>query len=137
MLSALNKPFIRWMYDDLWLKRAGVQKRQEIYRRAKGNDLMEKMSKLNRFNRKNVDFIRRFTAGVKTVEMDTAGRLNVPKDLALFAGISKDVVLSSAINIVELWDKEAYEKAINDAANDFADLAEDVMGDTTAADGVS
>jgi len=47
------------------------------------------------------------------------------------------VVLSSAINIVELWDKEAYEKAINDAANDFADLAEDVMGDTTAADGIS
>ena len=101
------------------------------------NDLMEKISKLNRFNRKNVDFIRRFTAGVKTVEMDTAGRLNVPKDLALFAGITKDVVLSSAINIVELWDKGAYEKAINDAANDFADLAEDVMGDTTAADGIS
>ena len=69
--------------------------------------------------------------------MDAAGRLNIPKDLALFAGITKQVVLSSAINIVELWDKGAYEKAINDAANDFADLAEDVMGDTTAADGLS
>jgi MraZ protein len=57
--------------------------------------------------------------------------------LALFAGITREVVLSSSINIVEVWDKKAYEKAINDAANDFADLAEDVMGDTTIADGLS
>jgi len=37
-------------------------------------------------------------------------------------------VVSSAINIVEIWDKQNYEQAIDDAANDFADLAEDVMG---------
>jgi MraZ protein len=104
---------------------------------AEWNTLMDKMSKLNRFNRKNVDFIRRFTAGVKTVELDTAGRLNIPKDLVSFAGIKKDVVLSSAINIVEVWDKNKYEQAIDDAANDFADLAEEVMGDTDVPDGIS
>ena len=40
----------------------------------------------------------------------------------------KQVVLSSALNIVEIWDKENYEKAIDAAAIDFADLAEEVMG---------
>ena len=45
-----------------------------------------------------------------------------------FAGISKEIVLSSAINIVEIWDKAAYEKAIDDSVLDFADLAEEVMG---------
>jgi MraZ protein len=95
--------------------------------------LMQKMGKLNRFNRKNNDFIRRFTAGVKTVEMDAAGRLLIPKDLSAFAGIEKELVISSAINIVEIWDKNKYEQAINDAANDFADLAEDVMGDESDA----
>ena len=137
MPASLKKQLIPVMSNGFVIKRAVFQPCLEIYPMDQWNDLMEKMSKLNRFNRKNVDFIRRFTAGVKTVEMDTAGRLNVPTDLALFAGITKDVVLSSAINIVELWDKGAYEKAINDAANDFADLAEDVMGDTTAADGIS
>ncbi|MFT5076378.1 MAG: MraZ protein, partial [Flavobacteriaceae bacterium] len=75
------------------------------------------------------DFIRRFSAGVKTVELDVTGRLLIPKDLFSFAGIEKEIVISSAINIVEIWDKNKYEQAINDAANDFADLAEEVMGD--------
>jgi MraZ protein len=52
----------------------------------------------------------------------------VPKDLVGFASISKDVVFSSAVNIVEIWDKELYEKSINGEDVDFADLAEDVMG---------
>jgi MraZ protein len=56
------------------------------------------------------------------------GRLLVPKDLVGFASISKDVVFSSAVNIVEIWDKELYEKSINGEDIDFADLAEDVMG---------
>lgn len=90
--------------------------------------LMQKMNKLNRFKKKNNDFIRRFTAGVKVVEIDSAGRLLVPKDLMVFANINKDIVVSSAINIVEIWDKQNYEKAIDDAANDFAGLAEEVMG---------
>ncbi|MBL4939284.1 MAG: division/cell wall cluster transcriptional repressor MraZ, partial [Lutibacter sp.] len=54
------------------------------------------------------------------------------------AGISKHVVLSSAVNIVEIWDKEKYEKAIDDATVDFADLAEEVMGNVIDnEDGVS
>ena len=62
------------------------------------------------------------------VEIDNLGRLLVPKDLTNFAQISKDIVLSSAVNIIEIWDKELYEKAIDDSVVDFADLAEDVMG---------
>ncbi len=111
------------------IKRAVFQPCLELYPMEEWQQLMQKMSKLNRFNRKNNDFIRRFTAGVKTVEMDAAGRLLIPKDLASFANIDKNIVISSAINIVEIWDKNKYEQAINDAASDFADLAEEVMGD--------
>ena len=100
------------------------------------NLMMEKINKLNRFVKKNNDFIRRFTAGLKIVELDASGRILIPKDLCDFAGIQKQVVLSSAVNIIEIWDKDKYEKAIDDAALDFADLAEEVMGNTTE-DGVS
>ena len=37
--------------------------------------------------------------------------------------------MSSAINIVEIWDKDSYEKVIDETAEDFASLAEEVMGD--------
>jgi MraZ protein len=65
---------------------------------------------------------------VKIVEIDALGRLLIPKDLVVFASVSKDVVLSSAVNIIEIWDKDLYEKAIDDSVVDFSDLAEDVMG---------
>lgn len=78
--------------------------------------------------KKNNDFIRRFTAGVKVIEIDATGRLLIPKDLFVFAEMDKDVVLSSAVNIVEIWDKDKYEKSIDDSVVDFADLAEEVMG---------
>ena len=53
----------------------------------------------------------------------------IPRDLARIAHIDKDVVLSAAVNILEIWDKAYYEKAIDEAAVDFAALAEEVMGD--------
>ena len=110
------------------LKRAVFQPCLELYPMEEWNVLMQKVNKLNRFNKKNNDFIRRFTAGVKVVEVDGNGRLLIPKDLVAFAGISKDIVLSSVVNIIEVWDKDKYEQAIDNASVDFAELAEEVMG---------
>ena len=90
---------------------------------------MEKMNKKNRFKKKNNDFIRRFSAGVKVIEIDGTGRMLIPKNLIEIANISKEVVLSSAINIIEIWDKDYYEKVLEETAEDFAELAEEVMGD--------
>jgi len=102
----------------------------ELYPINEWNLMMGKINKLNRFKKKNNDFIRRFTAGVKMVELDATGRILIPKDLFEFAGIKKQVVMSSSVNIIEIWDKDKYEKAIEDASDDFADLAEEVMGNT-------
>ena len=87
------------------LKRAVFNPCLELYPMQEWMQLMEKVNTLNRFNKKNNDFIRRFTAGVKTVEMDASGRLLIPKDLVKHAQIGKEIVLSSAVNILESWDK--------------------------------
>lgn len=128
MPSQLKKQLNSVLEEGFVLKRAVFQPCLELYPMSEWNMLMQKVNKLNRFVKKNNDFIRRFTAGVKIVELDTSGRLLIPKDLHSFAGISKEIVLSSAVNIVEIWDKDNYEKAIDDATVDFAQLAEDVMG---------
>ncbi len=126
--SQLKKQLNSVLDQGFVIKRAVFQPCLEIYPMAEWNMLMQKINKLNRFVKKNNDFIRRFTAGVKMVELDNSGRLLIPKDLHSFAAISKEVVLSSAVNIIEIWDKDNYEKAIDDATVDFAQLAEDVMG---------
>ena len=126
--AALKKQLSPVLQKGFVVKRAVFQACLELYPMDEWEALMQKVNKLNRFKKKNNDFIRRFTAGVKIVEIDSAGRLLIPKDLFSFAGMSKNIVLSSAINIVEIWDKDKYESAIDDAAQDFADLAEDVTG---------
>lgn len=110
------------------VKRSVFQKCLELYTMDEWTAMVKDVNKLNRFKKKNVDFIRMFNAGVKPVELDTTGRLLLPKDLMTFGGISKNIVMSAAVNMIEIWDKDRYEQAINDPSIDFGDLAEDVMG---------
>ncbi len=56
------------------VKRSVFQPCLEVYPMKAWDKLMEKINKLNRFIKKNADFIRMFTAGVKTVELDSAGK---------------------------------------------------------------
>ena len=127
--SAIKKQLSGVLQGGFVLKRSVFQPCLELYPMEEWNVLMEKVNKLNRFVKKNNDFIRRFTAGVKIIELDVSGRMLIPRDLHSFAGINKEVVLSSSVNIIEIWDKNKYETAIDEATIDFADLAEDVMGD--------
>ncbi|WP_075341120.1 division/cell wall cluster transcriptional repressor MraZ [Tenacibaculum agarivorans] len=126
--SNLKKQLSPVLQEGFVIKRSVFQSCLELYPMQEWNAMMSKINKLNRFVKKNNDFIRRFTAGVKVVDVDATGRILIPKDLCVFAGITKEVVLSSAVNIIEVWDKEKYEKVIEDSATDFADLAEEVMG---------
>ena len=135
--AALKKQLLASLKDGFVIKRSVFQPCLELYPMAEWNLMMQKINTLNRFVKKNNDFIRRFTAGVKMVEVDELGRLLVPKDLIAFSKISKDIVLSSAVNIVEVWDKELYEKSISGDDVDFADLAEDVMGKINDDNGIS
>jgi MraZ protein len=121
MAPVINNGFV--------IKRSVFQPCLELYPMEEWNLLMQKMNRKNRFKKKNNDFIRRFSAGVKPVEIDATGRLLIPKNLIEIAGINREVVLSSAINIIEIWDKESYEKVLDETAENFAELAEEVMGE--------
>ncbi len=110
------------------IKRAVFNNCLELYPIDEWNILMEKVNSLNRFNKKNNDFIRRFTAGVRKIKIDSSGRLLIPKTLIGYVDIKKEIVICSTVNILEIWDKNNYEKAIDEATIDFGSLAEEVMG---------
>ena len=125
---ALKKQIADSISQGFVLKRAVFQQCLELYPLQQWEDLISKVNKLNRF-KKNNDFIRRFTAGLKFIELDNTGRLLIPKELTEFANIKREIVLSSSVNIIEIWDKSEYEKTIDNSKSDFAQLAEEVMGD--------
>ena len=127
--SALKKQ-LPAIADGFVLKGSVYEKCLELWPMAEWQKMMEHINTLNRFVKENDLFIRKFMAGVKLVDIDDTGRLLIAKDLSEYAHISKEVVLSSKLNVIEIWDKEAYEKLLNDDTIDFAELASKVMGDT-------
>ncbi len=126
--SLLAKQMENFGDETFVVKRSVFQPSLEVYPIGRWDLLMEKVNKLNRFVKKNADFIRIFTAGVKTVELDNAGRVHISKDLISYANLEKEIVLTSAGDFFEIWDKEAYEKVISADLENFAILAEEVMG---------
>lgn len=131
---ALKKQLSAVLSDGFIIKRSVFNNCLEIHPFSEWNVLMNEINKLNRFVKKNNDFIRLFTAGVRMVEADSSARIQLPKDLVHFAGIKKNIVLSSSVNMIEVWDKDSYEQVLKSAASDFADLAEEVMGDSQKID---
>ncbi|PWH10222.1 division/cell wall cluster transcriptional repressor MraZ [Bacteroidetes bacterium SCGC AAA795-G10] len=129
MPIALKKQLSKLINEGFVLKRSVFNHCIEMYPLSEWSKLMDKLNGLNRFNKKNNDFIRRFTAGVKSVEMDNSGRFLISKDLIKHASIDKEIVVSSSVNILEIWNKSTYEKVINETTLNFGALAEEVMGD--------
>ncbi len=136
--SALKKQLLPVLEGGFVIKRSVFQKCLEVYPMKEWEQTMSQVNKLNRFVKKNNDFIRMFTAGVKLLDMDSSGRLNIPNDLIGFASLSPELVLSASVGMIEVWSKDAYEQSINDPEVDFGALAEDVMGSLNQPeDGVS
>lgn len=109
------------------LKRSIYNPCLELWPMAEWSIMMENLNNLNRHIRENDKFFTRFNAGVKLIDLDDVGRILVGKDLIAFAKIQKDVVFASKINIIEIWDKDLYEKEISFDNEEFMQQAENVM----------
>ena len=128
----LKKQLGEHLNDSFIVKRSVFQKCLEIHPFSEWKNTMHKLNKLNRFVKKNNDFIRRYNAGVRIIELDNSGRLLIPKDLPKLYFSNNEIVLTSAINIIEVWNKISYEEFINDPNLNFADLSESVMGNQSS-----
>jgi MraZ protein len=91
--------------------------------------LSAKLSKLNLFKPKNRMFYRLFHQGAKLISLDKAGRVLVPVTHVERVGLKQDIMLIAYNDRVEIWDKSKYFKMIEGSMTNFADLADEVMGD--------
>ena len=132
MLPApLKKQVAAVISDGFVVKRSVFNKCLEIHPMSEWNKSVNQVNQLNRFVQKNNDFIRSYMSGLKIVNLDSSSRILIPKDLIVFAGLEKQIVLSSSVNIIEVWDKKEYEISVSKSLKSFGDLAEEVMGDNS------
>lgn len=106
----------------------GFEKCLTLYPLQSWEPIFTNISNLNDFDPKVREFRRYFLNGAISIELDTAGRLNLPKNLMDHAGLQKDIVLVSAVNKIEIWDISKYKQFFEPFTSEsFSDLANQVM----------
>jgi MraZ protein len=125
--SSLKKQLPEAEREGLVINR-GFEKHLVIYTKKEWDTITEELSKLNAYEKKSREFIRYFTRGATELSLDSANRILLPKILLDYAGITTEVVLSCVLNKIEVWAKDAYDNQLDSEPENFANLAEEVMG---------
>jgi len=117
---------------NLFVLNRGFEKCLTLYPIQSWKPIFQEISSLNDFDPKVREFRRYFLNGALQVEMDSAGRLLLPKNLMEYAGLGKDIVLVAALNKIEIWDKKKYQEFFDSMSpEDFSNLANEVMNKKT------
>ena len=114
--------------DPVFVVNRGFEKCLTVYPIQSWTPIYENISALNDFDPKVREFRRYFLNGAIQLELDSAGRILLPKNLLEHAGLEKDIVLVSAVTKLEIWDKNKYQQFFeNFSPESFSGLAAEVM----------
>jgi MraZ protein len=106
----------------------GFEKCLTLYPLKSWELIIAKISQLNDFDPKVRQFRRQFLGGATEIELDSAGRLLLPASLKEFAELSKDIVVTAALDRFEIWDAAKYKQLFEDFSPEaFSSLAQEVM----------
>jgi MraZ protein len=83
--------------------------------------------KINPYNREHNKFLRNFFKGTAEMSLDNNNRLLIPKRFLDLIEADRDIVLAGQDGRIEIWPSDVYNN-IDMPADDFADLAEKLMG---------
>jgi MraZ protein len=107
----------------------GFEKCLALYPMMTWEPLFTKVNGLNEFDPKQREFRRAFLNGATYVEPDTAGRILLPPNLKLYAGLEKDIVLMATGDKIEIWDSNKYKQFFDTISSDaLSDLGNKVLG---------
>jgi len=127
---AFKNQLLASLKDGFAIKKGIFGQCLEIYPKANWDEMYSKLSSsLNPFNKKHMDFIRAYAAGLQVMEMDNAGRLLISRDLASFANITGDIVITAKMGCMEVWNKEEYDKVVKEAQKEMPETAAELLGD--------
>ncbi|MFK8044068.1 MAG: division/cell wall cluster transcriptional repressor MraZ [Crocinitomicaceae bacterium] len=114
---------------EVFMMNKGFENCLTLYPQNEWERVSGRLSALNLFKPKNRMFYRLFHQGAKQLGLDNAGRILIPSDLMKRIGLSREVMLTAYNDRIEVWSKEEYLSIMGDNMADFADLADEVMGE--------
>ncbi|MDX1653705.1 MAG: division/cell wall cluster transcriptional repressor MraZ [Candidatus Competibacteraceae bacterium] len=106
----------------------GFERHLVLYPMNAWEIISAEVNRLNLYVKKNRDFVRYFFRGATELKLDAQSRLLLPKRLLDYATIQDEIVLFAYGNRIEVWARELYDHTLSDEPEDFAELAEEIMG---------
>ncbi|ARQ06626.1 division/cell wall cluster transcriptional repressor MraZ [Macrococcoides canis] len=97
------------------------------YTLAEWNNIEEKLKTLPLTKKDARKFMRMFFSGAVEVEIDKQGRINIPKHLMEYAGLSKEATVIGVSSRIEIWDREAWSHFYEETEEEFETIAEDLI----------
>jgi MraZ protein len=125
--SSLRKQISPEANERFMLNR-GFESCLALYPMDEWKKISDAINSLNMFVVKNREFARYFFRGAMELGLDGAGRLLIPKKMLEYAGVEKELVLFGWGNKIEVWSPENYNTILTKEPENFAALAEEVMG---------
>ena len=107
----------------------GTDRSLVIYTQETLEKLGSALDKLSPAAKQARAFARLFYSQVQTAEVDRQGRMRIPAELAVLAGIKTDVVVIGVRDRMELWDTTHWDDFLKQTQPLYDDLAESVLGE--------
>ena len=109
--------------DEIVVRR-GFEPCLVLYPMLEYKKIFSKIAGLNEFNAEYRNLQRNFFRGNAIVELDSAGRILIPKNMLAFAGLEKESIVVGMGNRVEIWDASKYDDYLIKDQKEFSELAE-------------
>ncbi len=87
----------------------------------------EKLKTLSITKRDARKFMRLFFSGAVEVELDKQGRINIPKNLMEYAGLSKECTVIGVSTRIEIWDRSSWDNFYEDTEEHYEEIAEELI----------
>ena len=105
----------------------GFEKHLTLYPKSVWARTIEGFSALNSYDSDSRNFLRRFHNGASPIEIDDQSRILIPKRLAEYAGMEKEVVISCYNDKIEIWDAAEHKRLMDDDSVNMSDLSDKVF----------
>ncbi|MBV6646687.1 MAG: division/cell wall cluster transcriptional repressor MraZ [Cyclobacteriaceae bacterium] len=104
--------------------RKGFESNLILYPMIEYKKIHHKISALSEFNPEQRQLKRIFFRSIAQVELDSAGRILVPKNMLTHAKIEREAILIGMGNYIEMWDTKVFDDHLAKGADEFSALAQ-------------
>jgi MraZ protein len=109
--------------------RRGFEPCLVLYPMLEYKKIYSRVRSLSEFNEEYRKFQRSFFRGNVDVELDGAGRINIPKRMMEFASLEKEVILVGLGNRIEIWNPDLYEQYLIQDVSEYSKMAEKFLAE--------